>query len=75
MKVEINKTEEKQEIKYPCLMKHLNSDLVVLFNNHYCGMVVVETNNNEFDKIGKYYEEWIIDSFTPFKGSITLSND
>lgn len=60
------------EIVYPCLMRGHNG-LVVLFHAKSKGQVMFL---NEFDgwKSGEYHDAWNMDAFTPFHGTIELSN-
>jgi hypothetical protein len=71
MKAIINKPEE-QEITYPCLME--SECEVVLFTSITTGTVVGHKINPSW-LIGQYVDDWIPEMFTPFKGTITLSND
>ena len=65
----------KGEIKYPCLMT-ADSDseaIVVLFTKKQYGTVVY--SEREEQPIGYYIEEWAMSGFTPFNGTIELSNN
>ena len=64
----------KGEIKYPCLMTTHSRilSIVVLFNDRRCGVVVY--SEWKFQPIGFYSEEWVMSGFTPFDGTIELSN-
>ena len=68
MKVRVISTDEKPV--FPCLMQH-GRGIIVLFHSERCGLVV----KNNHDPIGEYREDWIMDSFEPFHGSVTLEND
>ena len=70
MKVEINNKEQNNEIKFPCLMISKNGGLVLMTKNK-----VVIVLNNFPNKLGTYSEDWHMENFTPFNGSITLSNE
>ena len=65
----------KGEIKYPCLMTAHNSSgaIVVLFHNAGCGTVVYSKGKHQ--PIGYYSKAWIMSGFTPFDGTIELSNN
>ena len=66
---------KKEEIKYPCLMT-ADGDfgaIVVLFHDECCGTVVY--SEREFQPIGYYSKAWIMSGFTPFDGTIQLSNN
>ena len=71
----INKQEKAREIKYPCLMAaHSSSDSkVVLFHNECCGTVVYSEGKQQ--PIGYYSQAWAMVGFTPFDGTIQLTND
>jgi hypothetical protein len=72
MKVEVKENEVKASIKYPYLGINKESDLIVLFTRKVCGVVVKSDENNY---LGHYAENWHEVIFTPFNGTITLSND
>ncbi len=71
----INKEEKAREIEYPCLMTaHTSSgSKVVLFTDKHCGIVVYSEGNHQ--PIGHYSEDWDMSCFTPFDGTIELSNN
>ena len=71
----INKEEKAREIKYPCLMTaHANfGEVVVLFHDECCGTVVY--SERVLQPIGYYTKAWVMDYFTPFDGTIELSNN
>ncbi len=71
MKVEVNE-KEKNEYKFPRLMQHKSSPLlIVLFTDQNKGTCL--TKGNYY--IGEFYGAWLSSEFTDFTGSITLSND
>ena len=79
MKAVINeKVTQKQKGKYPYLGTSTNNEgksNVVLFIAHNEGTVVQSDCNNTWP-LGEYDTSWAEDNaFTPFTGSITLSND
>jgi len=63
------------EIKYPCLMTaHINfGAIVVLFKEQNYGTVVYSERRGQ--PIGHYSEAWNMSGFTPFDGTIQLTND
>ena len=69
----INKQEKAREIKYPCLMITHTGGKIVLFNNECCGTVVCSGRKEQ--PIGYYSERWMMPNFTPFNGTIELSNN
>jgi hypothetical protein len=75
MKVEINNKEQNTEIKFPCLMINKNLKIIVLATsinfetNSLSGTCVTKKG------IGVYSIDWTANEYTPFNGSITLSND
>jgi len=70
MKAVIN--EKETPVKYP-MLKISDSGSIVFFTKASCGVLFKkgDTTTQEFS----YSEEWIESKFTPFTGSITLSND
>ena len=77
MKAVINEKETPVKPKYPYLGVSTNSNsdgLIVLFTGQTTG-VVVNGSKSGFWNIGNHTECWAEDSFTPFTGTITLSND
>ena len=75
MKSVIKTNDLEGEIKYPMLMTAHNSSgaIVVLFTKKDFGTVVY--SEREFQPIGYYAEAWIMSGFTPFDGTIELSNN
>ena len=71
----INKEEKVREIKYPCLMTASDNfgSIVVLFHNQGRGVVV--HSKGEGQLVGYYSEAWAMPFFTPFKGTIQLTNE
>jgi len=67
MKVTVKREENAR--KYPCLME--SDGLIVLFLESSSGIVV---SGNEYYSIGTFMSSWKMDSFVPFKGSITISS-
>ena len=71
MQSKIIEKEVEQTVKYPCLMKSTEEDIVVLFTT-YGEDPVVWTEDDCFI-LGKSYD-WVMSYFTPFNGTIELSN-
>ena len=80
MKAVINEKGISGEI-YPCLKKLVyettGNTIIVLFNKPKCGTTIFKNvvEGNCLDEVGEYYQLWDESLFTPFTGSITLSND
>ncbi len=73
MKAVINEKETPQQPKYPCLMiASETTNIIVLFWKYGIGVVVGNPNTIT---IGAIKDDWNMARFTPFTGSITLSND
>lgn len=70
MKTEIINKETQTEWKFPCLGKHVHSELVVLFRSNGMGTVLMHATSN--DEIGKNYVDWVMKSFTPLTGEVTI---
>ena len=73
MKIVVDEKNCKGEIKYPCLMKAENGN-IVLFSCYGEGMCI-RSDNARFYDVGDYAEDWDMDCFKPFNGTIILSND
>jgi len=72
MKAVINEKETPVKPKYPCL-KQSKYGVVVLFYSYRRGTVVAGVDITD---PGQFREDWEEDDcFTPFSGSITISND
>ena len=72
----VKKTNDlKGEIKYPMLMAAHSSSgsIVVLFHNECYGTVVY--SEREQQPVGHYSKVWDMSGFTPFDGTIELSNN
>jgi len=70
MKVTIKNENKSSEIKYPCLMESPMGCLV-LFDKPDCGTVI---QDKEY-AVGSYHTDWASEYFTPFTGTVELSND
>ena len=74
MKAVINEKETPVQSKYPCLKQWPDTFVshVVIFTEKNTGTIVYESNGKD---LGFYSTEWTEEHYTPFTGSITLSND
>lgn len=61
---------EYDNLEFPCLGKG-NNGLVVLFHDLGSGTVV---HGNHVYTIGHYSTSWVMDTFTPFKGTVKLKH-
>ena len=73
MKAVINEKETPVKDEYPCLKVSKNTGNIVLFIASKTGVVVSVVN--DFWELGEYSDGFAENDFTPFTGSITLSND
>lgn len=64
------KNDKADDVTYPCLMEKQNGP-VVLFVNGTTGVVVSGT---DFYNVGYYTTGWLATTFTPYTGTVTLSN-
>ena len=64
------RNESEVESAYPKIMK--SNNLVVLFSSHKKGVVIGSTSLYD---VGHISEDWAMDCFDNFVGSITLSNE
>ena len=71
MKAVINEKETPKQPEYPMLMK-AESGMIVLMKEDKSGVVIA---NPVLIHMGQYVHDWPMHKFTPFTGSITLSND
>lgn len=69
MKVEVKDNDPVKEKPFPKLMK--SDDCIVYMTEFGCGIALT---NDDYIDIG-YDDEWIMDKFKDFNGTITLSND
>ena len=80
MKAVINEKETPAKDEYPKLMISTKSQThpsrIVLFLDNKKGVLLQQPNDPHYDSsfVGEYCE-WTIEAFTPFTGTITLSND
>jgi hypothetical protein len=70
MKIEVNEKPAAAKIEYPCLMA-TEQGAIVLFTDYGCGTVIKHPGW----VVGTYGRKWDMLQFTPFTGSVTLSND
>lgn len=68
MKITIDETPAAPRIEYPCLMVS-DDGAVVLFTEPEIGFAVKHAGGLHYDTC------WAMRCFTPFTGSVTLSND
>ena len=73
MKVEVNQKAVEPKSEYPCL-KISESGNIVLFTSSKTG-TVIQSDKSNYYQVGKYSTDWAERNFTPFHGTITLSND
>ena len=72
MKVQVKEAEVQQEVKkYPYIGINDKKDNIVLFGSKDNGVVIGGT---QYD-LGSFVKNWNENKFTPFKGTITLSNE
>lgn len=69
MKVVVNPSGKDNEIKYPCLMIDRTGTEIVLFYRDRSGVII----NGK--SAGSHLTNWYMDLFTPFTGTVELSND
>lgn len=69
MKVEVYEKPAAPKIEYPCLMR--SESTIVLFTDAGIGAVV----KSDYWPVGSHCGDWSPTAFTPFTGSVTLSND
>jgi len=75
MKAVINEKETPVKQSHPWIGKWNGTEkLIVLFYAYESG-IVIETTSPDWRRVGENYNNWSEDQFTPFTGSITLSND
>ena len=74
IKVTVDKKDDESEIKYPLLMQHYKNKNIVLFSEDERGMLITEGIIVD-SKAGHISNDWDMDRFKPFKGSITLENE
>ena len=76
----MSKLEGKQEkeIIFPCLMRHVRNGSVVLFSSDKVGVVVQKGDKGSCD-VGHHCDYWVSaaneNTWEPFKGTVTLSNE
>ena len=61
---------EAERNDYPKLMAS-KSGVIVLFSKHGCGTII---SSGEHYECGRWRDDWLMDVFNDFDGSITLSN-
>jgi hypothetical protein len=73
MKVEIKEKEVKTSIEYPYLGIYEDKSFIVFFISEKTGYVL--WRNLYGRNVGDFSSVWVENNFTPFNGTITLSND
>ena len=69
----ILKDTNKPLVKYPCLRKFDEGNLVVLFSS--CNEGVVIHSDSAINPVGTYRESWDYNQFSDYQGQVTLEND
>ena len=64
----------RSKIKYPMLMINTQCGRIVLFTNARVGTVVFQGNTG-IDPVGLHRDDFDMNYYKPFEGSVTLSND
>jgi len=72
MKLEIKFNKVKALNKYPYIGIKEDSGAIVLFIFERTGTTLID---GKYNKAGKFSTNWAESEFTPFNGTITLSND
>ena len=70
MKITVNEKPAAPKSEWPKLMA-TDEGAIVLFTSYGCGTVVKHPGW----EVGTYGRHWDMPQFTPFTGSVTLSND
>jgi len=73
MKIEVKENEVKASSKYPYLGIFEDKSFIVLFIKETTGCVV--WTNEDSEGVNELSDNWLEHKFTPFNGTITLSND
>ena len=75
MKAVINEKETaKRAYPWIGILKDEDGYSIVYFTEPNCG-ACLKSEGHETNPAGEYCEKWVEERFTPFTGSITLSND
>ena len=69
--VEFKEVEEVKELKFPKLMKHTMSNLVILFEGECKGTVLIGNDNYS---LGHTSSGWYSNDFEDFNKKLTLTN-
>lgn len=70
MKVTVKDSPIGDNVKFPCLMV-TNDGYIVWMLKYECGVIL----KHDGWTIGDYSENWDMSQFTPFNGTVELSND
>lgn len=73
MKTTVIPEETKKELPFPKLMIAEDGKIVLFFSDKV-GTVIDLGDNNSGDRIGEYSNDWHMNSFQDFYGSIIMSN-
>lgn len=71
IKVTLGEVKPQEEKPFPKLMKHNNSDLIVLFQRYKEGVVLYSGSGHE---VGENSKTWNIENFTDYNEPITIQN-
>jgi len=72
MKVEVNKVEKSDGIEFPLLMISSDGSIILAFEFNENGNINGAYLN---DSDSCFQDEFVLEAFKPFNGTITLSND
>lgn len=73
IKAEISEKKKEPVNEYPKLMIHQDGS-IVLFIEYGAGTILFNARLHGMD-VGKFSPIWVMENFTDFHGSITLSNE
>lgn len=74
MKVQVKQIKPASKVKFPSLWESkIYAGFVVLLKGPQVGVVV--SGGESLMKVGHYFEDWDIQHFTLFNGTVTLEND
>lgn len=70
MKVTVKDSPNGNEVKFPCLMRTQKGSIIWM-SSSTSGVVV----KHDYYSVGSYHKDWESSNFTPFTGTVELSND
>ena len=74
MAVSVKITQKPKSAGYPILMESTDgSGMIVKFTSKHCGTVIVVGNQKTYKEF-EYHDDWGVDYFSVFNGSITMVN-